>query len=184
LQKARLQFCWYRVVSNGAGVRADPIQGAQRRRDARVRANYYNQAQAASRELEACVSMGEMSAEEAALKANELRNALLEAGRLNSSDIGRAVAVVEKATGLKMEELQAKYAGQLFGKEFATLTTAERDTVFLEIVRACGRPKPRWTRLGGKTRQGRKRRADGQLCFCRLQRDNRGRLSPTREAPH
>jgi hypothetical protein len=119
-------------------------------KDARVRANYVEQAKAASRELEAFVAMGEMSAEEAALKINEFRNALLEASRLNSSDIGRAFAVVEKATGLTMEKLQAKYAAKLFKKEFAILSAAERDTVLMEIVRAGGRPNPKFTGLAAK----------------------------------
>jgi hypothetical protein len=119
-------------------------------RDGRVRANYVEQAKAASRELQAYVSMGEMSAEEAALKVNELRNALLEASRLNSSDLGRAFAVVEKATGLTMEKLQAKYAAKLFNKEFAVLSAAERDTVLMEIVRAAGRPNPKFTGLASK----------------------------------
>ena len=91
-----------------------------------------------------------MSAEEGALKVQELRNALLDAGRLNSSDIGRAVAVLQKATGKTLEELQAKYADQLFKTEFATLNAAERDSVFLEIVRAGGRPNPNYTKLAAR----------------------------------
>jgi hypothetical protein len=119
-------------------------------RDGRVRANYVEQAKAASRELQAYVSMGEMSAEEAALKVNELRNAVLEASRLNSSDLGRAFAVVEKATGLTIDKLQAKYAAKLFNKEFSVLSAAERDTVLMEIVRAAGRPNPKFTGLASK----------------------------------
>ena len=91
-----------------------------------------------------------MSAEEGALKVQELRNALLDAGRLHSSDIGRAVAVLEKATGKTLEELQAKYADQLFKTEFATLNAAQRDAVFLEIVRAGGRPNPYYTKLAAR----------------------------------
>jgi hypothetical protein len=126
-------------------------------KDERVRANYVGQVKAASKEIEAFVSMGEMSAEEGALKVNEMRNSLLEAARLQSSDIGRAVAVVEKATGLTMEKLQAKYADRLFKKSFETLTAAQRDVVFLEIVQAAGRPNPKWTRLAaglGKAGKG------------------------------
>jgi hypothetical protein len=44
-----------------------------------------------------------------------------------------------------MEQLQAKYAARLFGKEFGELAAAEQDAVFLEIVRAAGRPNPRFT---------------------------------------
>lgn len=116
-------------------------------RDARVRENYFGKTREASKEIEALVHMGEMSAEEGALKVQELRNALLDAGRLNNSDIGRAVAVLEKATGKTLEELQAKYAGELFKQEFATLNAAQRDSVFLEIVRAGGRPNPKYTKL-------------------------------------
>jgi hypothetical protein len=68
-------------------------------RDARVRENYLKQARAASQEIQAYAYSGEMSAEEAALRVNELRNALLDAGRLKNSDVGRAVAELEKATG-------------------------------------------------------------------------------------
>jgi hypothetical protein len=119
-------------------------------RDSRVRTNYFNQAREASKEIEAYVYMGEMSAEEAALRVNELRNALLDAGRLQSSDVGRAVAELEKATGKTLEELQAKYANQLFKTEFATLNAAQRDSVFLEIVRAGGRPNPKYTKLAAR----------------------------------
>jgi hypothetical protein len=119
-------------------------------RDSRVRTNYLNQTQAASKEIEAYVSMGEISAEEGALRVNELRNALLDAARLDSSDIGRAAAVLEKATGKTLEQLQAKYANQLFKTEFATLNAAQRDSVFLEIVRAGGRPNPKYTKLAAR----------------------------------
>ena len=119
-------------------------------RDSRVRTNYLSQTQAASKEIEAYVYMGEMSAEEAALRVNELRNALLDAARLDSSDIGRAAAVLEKATGKTLEQLQAKYADQLFKTEFATLNAAQRDSVFLEIVRAGGRPNPKYTKLAAR----------------------------------
>jgi len=118
--------------------------------DARVRANYVSQAQAASREIEAQVLSGAKTAEEGARQAAEMRNALLDAGRLNSSDIGRAVAEAEKATGLTIEQLQAKYATRLFGRKFAQLAAAEQDAVFLEIVRGAGRPNPRFTAAASK----------------------------------
>ena len=119
-------------------------------RDSRVRTNYLSQTTAASKEIEAYVYMGEISAEEGALRVNELRNALLDAARLDSSDIGRAAAVLQKATGKTLEQLQAKYADQLFKTEFATLNAAQRDSVFLEIVRAGGRPNPKYTKLAAR----------------------------------
>jgi hypothetical protein len=114
--------------------------------DARVRANYVGQAQAASREIEAQVISGAKTAEEGVRQAVEMRNALLDAGRLNSSDIGRALAEAEKATGLSMEQLQAKYAVRLFGRNFGELAVGEQDAVFLEIVRAA-RHRLLWRRL-------------------------------------
>jgi len=42
---------------------------------------------------------------QAASKARLMRNALIEAARLSSSDIGKAAAVAEKASGLSMEAL-------------------------------------------------------------------------------
>jgi hypothetical protein len=119
-------------------------------RDGRVRTNYLNQAREASREIQAYVYSGEMSAEEGALKVQELRNALLDAGRLQSSDVGRAVAELEKATGKTLEQLKAKYANQLFKQEFATLNAAQRDSVFLDIVRAGGRPDPKYNKLAAR----------------------------------
>lgn len=119
-------------------------------RDSRVRTNYLSQTTAASKEIEAYVYMGEISAEEGALRVNELRNAFLDAARLDSSDIGRAAAVLQKATGKTLEQLQAKYADQLFKTEFATLNAAQRDSVFLEIVRAGGRPNPKYTKLAAR----------------------------------
>jgi hypothetical protein len=53
--------------------------------------------------------------------------------------------------------LQAKYAERLFKTSFESLTAAQRDVVFLEIVQAAGRPNPRWTALAtglGKAGKG------------------------------
>src|SRR5262249_23551856 len=70
--------------------------------------------------------------------------------RLKSSDVGRAMAEAEKAAGLTMEQLQARYASRLFGKDFGQLAAAEQDAVFVEIARAAGRPNPRFTALASK----------------------------------
>ena len=96
--------------------------GARFIKDAHVRENYVRQARAAAREIEAEVLSGAKTAEQGAQEANEMRNALLEAGRLQSSDIGRAAAEAEKAAGLTIEQLQTRYAARLFGKQFAQLT--------------------------------------------------------------
>src|SRR5206468_3155917 len=126
-------------------------------KDARVRENYVAQAKRVSEEILEEVHSGRISAQAGAQKAVGMRNGLLDASRLNNSDIGRAISEAEKATGKAIEELMEKYAGEKFGQEFAQLGAAEQDVVFIEIVRAAGRPSPRFTKLaaiGGKAGKG------------------------------
>jgi len=115
--------------------------------DAGVRANYQAQAEQFAQELLDKVARGEYTAQAAANEATNLRNGLLDAARLKSSDVGRAVAEAEKAAGLTIEELKAKYAQRLFQREFKQLAAEQQDTVFIEIVRASGRPNPRFNGL-------------------------------------
>jgi len=115
--------------------------------DKGVRAEYMAKAKAASDEILESVMKGEATPGEGAAAANTMRNGLLDAGRLKSSDIGRAVAEAEKASGLTMDDLTAKYAGKLFKKAFEDLGPEEQDTVFIEIIRAAGRPNPKWNRI-------------------------------------
>ena len=124
--------------------------------DARVRANYIRRIQEAANEIRLKVEgkrilpngqvqeIPPITPEQGAREANELRNAILDAERINSSDIGRAVAQAEKATGLTMEQLQTKYASELFGREFSQLAAGEQDQVFLTIIRKAGTPNPRF----------------------------------------
>ena len=126
-------------------------------RDARVRENYVAQAKQVSKEILDEVNSGKLSPEAAAQKAVDMRNGLLDASRLNNSDLGRAISEAEKATGKTIEELMEKYASERFGQEFAQLGAAEQDAVFIEIVRAAGRPSPRFTQLaasGGQAGTG------------------------------
>jgi|HubBroStandDraft_1064217.scaffolds.fasta_scaffold38249_2 hypothetical protein len=115
--------------------------------DKDVRAEYMQKASGASDEILDAVKRGEVTPAEGAAQANAMRNGLLDAGRLKSSDIGRAVAESEKASGLTMDELIAKYSEQLFHKEFSTLGTAEQDAVFLKIIERAGQPNPKWNRV-------------------------------------
>jgi hypothetical protein len=114
-------------------------------KDERVRANYVAEAKKFSEEILDDYSQGRITAAEAAKKAHEMRNSLMDASRLNNSDIGRAISEAEKATGKTIEELMEHYATKLHGKPFAELTAAEQDSVFLQIVKAAGRPNPKWT---------------------------------------
>lgn len=125
--------------------------------DSRVRANYVSQARALSAEILEKVAKNQISAAEGAAEANAMRNGLLDAGRLNSSDIGRALAESEKAAGLTLSQLVERYSQRLYQRSFAQLSAAEQDLVFVEVVKAAGRPNPRFTGLArnlGKAGKG------------------------------
>jgi hypothetical protein len=115
--------------------------------DKDVRAEYMAKAKEASDEILESIMKGDATPAEGAAKANAMRNGLLDAARLKSSDVGTAVAEAEKASGLTMDELTAKYAQQLFKKGFEDLGPGEQDAVFLEVIRAAGRPNPKWNRI-------------------------------------
>ena len=118
--------------------------------DAKVRANYVEQAKKLSEEILKDVTEGKITTQVGADKAHAMRNGILDASRLQNSDIGRAISEAEKATGKTLLELMEHYAGKLHGKDFAKLTAAEQDAVFLEIIKASGRPNPKWTSLAAK----------------------------------
>lgn len=115
--------------------------------DASVRANYVREAQRFSSEIRAQVAAGELTVQQGASRATEMRNALLEAARLRNSDLGRAISEAEKAAGLSFTQLLERYAVRLFGRPFAQLTAAQQDQVFAQITRAAGRPNARFTAL-------------------------------------
>ena len=125
---------------------AEAVAFAQRFiKDAHVRANYIAEAQKFSAETMAEVQAGKLTPQAGATRAHALRNSLLDASRLSSSDIGRAVAEAEKATGKTIQALMEYYAKKLHGRPFSSLSAAEQDLVFLEIIRASGRPNPRFS---------------------------------------
>jgi hypothetical protein len=98
--------------------------------DARVRANYVREAQRFSAELRDQVARGALSVEKAAEQAVTMRNGLLDAARLQNSDVGRAVSEVEKAAGKTFAELIEHYSAKLFGRSFKQLTPAQQDQVY------------------------------------------------------
>jgi hypothetical protein len=102
--------------------------------DARVRANYVREAERFSADMRMQVGRGELTVRQAAERAHAMRNGLLDAARLQNSDIGRAVSQAEKAAGRSFEELIEYYSSRRFGSSFRQLT-------------ASGRPNPRFTNL-------------------------------------
>ena len=124
-------------------------------KDSGARLEYLTRAKAFQQELITAVRSGEMTAREAARRANLMRNSLLDIARLKSSDIGRAVAESLKRTGLTLIEAQEKYALQRFGKAFSKLLDGQKSQVYMDIVEASGRTRPavtkaalRWGKVG------------------------------------
>lgn len=110
--------------------------------DAGVRQGYIRQTRAVADALRESVRTGQLTPREAAIECNQLRNSIMEAARIRTSDLGRAQAQALKATGKTLEELQEYYARKLFQKSFDALSAADKDQVWLEIVEASGRARP------------------------------------------
>ena len=134
-----------------AALRSELLNFAERFiKDKSIRLDYISKAEDAARELLQAVEEGTLSAAEAASQARAMRNGLLDAARIHSSDIGRAAAEAEKATGLSMDALLSKYSQRLFQREFSALSTAEQDVVFIEMARAAGRPNVKFTGIASR----------------------------------
>ena len=110
--------------------------------DGKVRISYINQTRKLAHEYRAKVSSGAISEEEAVKQVQGIRNEILEAQRLRTSDVGKAIAVKLKKTGLTLSELTDKYAQSMFGKSFSNLSAANQNKVYLEIIESSGRPRP------------------------------------------
>lgn len=123
--------------------------------DGNVRMNYINQTRKLAQEYRERVAAGTITAEDAAKQVQVLRNDILEAQRLRTSDLGRAKAVNIKNTGLTLNYLTEKYSIGKFGKPFLQLSPFQMNQVYLEIIDSSGRPRPsinqsaqRLTKLG------------------------------------
>lgn len=110
-------------------------------RDARVRFDYMQQTKKLANEFSARVAKGEIAPREAAEQVNLLRNEIMEAQRMKSSDIGRALAVKLKTSGLSLDELCEKYALRFYESSFETLNQNAKNRVYLEIVESSGRSR-------------------------------------------
>jgi hypothetical protein len=110
-------------------------------RDSSVRVMYSMEIKEMSRELALQVTRGEINWVQAAREANMVRNDVLNVMRNRSTPVGRAYAEKMKPVGKTLNELVAKGAVTLFGKnaDFNTLTASQRNQVYAEIVRSAGR---------------------------------------------
>src|SRR5688572_15485844 len=88
---------------------------------------------------------GNMTAQQAAEAANQMRNEIMEATRLKLSPIGKATSVALKEKGKLLDELLEHYATKMFKKSFAQLDAAGQTAVYEEVVKASGRANPRVT---------------------------------------
>jgi hypothetical protein len=112
-------------------------------KDSRVRSWYIQYTQDFSRSTRAAYKAGNLTAKQAAEAAYQMRNEILEMARIKSSDLGKAVAVKLKARLPQFDELLTKYSRQKFGNVFDKLTKAQQEQVYLEIVAAAGRARPK-----------------------------------------
>ncbi len=124
-------------------------------KDGMVRMRYINQTKKLAQEYRASVISGAISPENAAKQVQTIRNQILEAQRLRTSDIGKAMAIKLKKTGLTFTELTEKYAQNKFRTSFKNLSVVNQNQVYLEIINSSGRPRPsmnaaasRYSKLG------------------------------------
>lgn len=118
--------------------------------DAKVRQSYLQQTKQFSEEIANAFRSGEINEKQAAQLAYDSRNQIMEAARLKSSDIGRALAEQQKLKSPAFSALEEKYAQKFFSKAFNELDEAGRNKVWLAIVESSGRTNPGATAFATK----------------------------------
>lgn len=124
--------------------------------DPAARMEYTNKTRAAIAELIELVRQRKITPHEAARTANAMRNEIMMLARSRLSDFGAALSKDLKADGCLLSLLEEKYAGKRFGRVFSSLTPAERDLVWIDIVHAAGRSNPvvnvrvKWFGMAGR----------------------------------
>ncbi len=123
--------------------------------DGKVRMSYINQTRKLAQEYRTRVISDAISPKEAAKQVQTLRNEILEAQRLRTSDLGRAKAIKLKRSGLTLSDLTEKYSQNKYSKSFLRLSSFQKNQVYLEIIESSGRPRPsanaaslKYTKLG------------------------------------
>jgi hypothetical protein len=106
-----------------------------------VRANYFREIKKMSEDILDRVASGAITPAEGAAEANIIRNSIMEASRLQSSEIGAAAAFKLKNTGKTLEGLQEEGALKKFGRSFEELEESERNEVLLGIIESAGRSR-------------------------------------------
>jgi len=121
--------------------------GAHLHWDARARSEYIRQIAAMSQELSEQATAGKITWSEAARKAQETRNIVMQTLREQSTPVGRAYAQDSKPKGKSLNELIAEKVEKSHGKNarFDQLSTLERNEIYREIVASSGKSRPKVT---------------------------------------
>ncbi|HYP25395.1 MAG TPA: hypothetical protein VE262_01640 [Blastocatellia bacterium] len=125
---------------------------------AEVRMAYIEQISEMSKSIRAAVESGELSAANGAKIANQMRNEIMEMGRLRDYDLGRSLAQKLKTKGLTLEEVITKTMAKLkLEGPFNKLTGDQQRQVLMEVIASSGRnragvskgiPRMRWAARG------------------------------------
>lgn len=121
--------------------------GAHLIADSAAREVYTRHIKAIAEELRWEVNSGKITWAQAASKANQARNGIMEVIRGRSTPVGRAMAEQLKSEGRTLNELIARKVAQLYGPKanFNTLAAAEQNAVYAEIVASAAKSNPRVT---------------------------------------
>lgn len=113
--------------------------------DAAARQYYIRNIRAFVDETRTQVRAGALTPQQGARAASQMRNEIMEAARVRSSDIGRAGARALKAKGLAFDDLVRRYSQRRFGAAYDDLTSAQQRQVMEEIIESSARANPQVT---------------------------------------
>lgn len=121
--------------------------GAHLSIDGSARAQYQRLIGAMADDLRQQARAGHITWAQAAERANEARNAVMETLRARSTPAGRALAERLKGEGRTLNELIARKVTQLHGPDakFARLAPSQQNAVYAEIVKSAGKSNPKFT---------------------------------------
>lgn len=143
-----------RTSTRDLGVALDELEGVGASfadrflKDSGARAEYRRQVSRYVEGVRDDVRLGRLSTYEAARQAQAMRNCIMDASRMQSSEIGRALATFKKRQGYTFVELQEKYAQEIFHAQFDRLPPQSKGQVWATILRKAGDPNGQWNRYG------------------------------------
>jgi hypothetical protein len=110
-------------------------------RMAEVRSAYLMQIRGMSQSIRQAVAAGELSIENGAKLANEMRNQIVQTQRARDLDLGRALARRLKDRGLTLTESITKAMAKMKveGRSLTELTGDQQRQVLTEVIEASGR---------------------------------------------